>query len=174
MAGVARLDTMAAQAARRLGLGLPSMAREKVGRMNEGLVDLFCFAHLYTQALRDIVAVVTTLGGVALRTLHSGLERLSRVLFVPTSAMAQHGSREQLLEVRAVVAGRALAAVPLVLVFMTRKAPLHWGEGVARLVGHQTCMTGNALPSHFGHGQVSVVVEHDSGRLLRRGRARSV
>jgi len=94
---ITRLHAMAAQATRRLSLSLPGVTSEKVGWMDERFVDLFCLAHFNTQTLRDVVTIITTLGGVALRTLDSRFQGFRRVLSIPASPMTQHGPREQLL-----------------------------------------------------------------------------
>jgi len=54
------------------------------------------------------------------------------------------------------------------------KATLHLRKGVACLIGDQASMTGNALSAYAGHGQVSVVIEHNGGSLLCLSRARRV
>jgi hypothetical protein len=69
MARITSLYSVTAQATRRLGLGLPRVTGEKVGGMNEGLVDLLGLAHLHAQTLGDIVTIIAALRGVALCTL---------------------------------------------------------------------------------------------------------
>jgi hypothetical protein len=64
--GITSLYAVAAQTSRGLGLGLPSVPREKVRGVNEGLVDLFGFAHFHAETLGHVVTIIAALCGVAL------------------------------------------------------------------------------------------------------------
>lgn len=165
MTAIAILDSVAANAARRLRLRLHRVPRHEVAAVYELPHHTLWLAALNANPHARVMAAVAARFGVARSA--KFLVRL-RVGAVPPHKpfiVEQKGSRERSFQVGAIMTRRALPAFPLLLMFVTVQALLHgWhGGGGAADNARVTC---DALTRNFLQPQVPVMIKMDRSRTL--------
>lgn len=168
VAALAATRLVTALTFRRLGSRLDGVNRQEIAAMNERPLDTLRHAPLDRESLYGVVASVA----VGLR-----VARLTELLLsggggrVPARevlVMSQKRARQGRAEVALVVAGSALGAFPLLLVFVASETLAHRRDGRALGI-HDASVAADALSLNRRHREVLGVIEQDgAARAARR------